>query len=105
MSYIVDYPPVVSIHAFLLSGAVPSIPDNITAYITFSEFNGASEEFEIPLMDHGTGADIIRNDNVYSAFFAHYRMRNGIYFVRARAFGYVNELHISNTTPFGYDFS
>ena len=80
--------PMVSIHAYLPPGSVPSPPVSVIATVTVAEIgNSSSDQYKIRLRDGGAVADVIANDNVYSAYFTHFVSYNATYTVRIRALG------------------
>ena len=53
-------------------GNMPVIGARVRAYITRPSTNGETPALELELDDNGSGADVIKNDGIYSRYFTKY---------------------------------
>ncbi|XP_063154284.1 calcium-activated chloride channel regulator 1-like [Candoia aspera] len=75
------FPNPIIIYAEVSQGLLPVLGANVTATV---ESDSASEELE--LRDNGLGADIIKNDGIYSRYFTSFK-ENGRYSIKVHAQG------------------
>lgn len=80
-----SFPSPMIVYAEILQGYTPIVGANVTAFIESS--SGKTEVLE--LLDNGAGADIFKDDGVYSRYFTAYS-ENGRYSLKVRAHGGAN---------------
>lgn len=80
-----SFPSPMIVYAEVLQGYTPIVGANVTAFIESS--GGKTEVLE--LLDNGAGADIFKDDGVYSRYFTAYS-ENGRYSLKVRADGGAN---------------
>ncbi|KAM8930571.1 calcium-activated chloride channel regulator 1-like [Pelodytes ibericus] len=85
-----SYPYPVVVYASVSQGLLPVIGGKVTAIIESS--NGASEVLE--LLDNGAGADIVKDDGIYSRYFTGFQV-NGRYSLKVRVEGVKNQSQLS----------
>ncbi|KAM5149073.1 calcium-activated chloride channel regulator 1-like isoform 1-T1 [Mantella aurantiaca] len=74
-----SFPNPMMVYATVTQGSAPVIGVKVTAYIEAQDGTIA----QLSLLDNGAGADIIKNDGIYSRFFTSYK-QNGRYGLKVR---------------------
>uniref|UniRef100_F7D697 Calcium-activated chloride channel regulator 1 n=1 Tax=Monodelphis domestica TaxID=13616 RepID=F7D697_MONDO len=78
------FPSPMIVYAEVRQGSLPIIGANVTALI-----ESADGTVTLELLDNGAGADVFKNDGVYSRYFTAYK-KNGRYSLKVRALGGTN---------------
>nr|XP_019607312.1 PREDICTED: LOW QUALITY PROTEIN: epithelial chloride channel protein-like [Rhinolophus sinicus] len=84
------YPSPMIVYARVSQGFLPVLGINVTAFIETED----GHQVTLELWDNGAGADIVKNDGIYSRYFTHYR-GNGRYSLKVHAQARENKARLS----------